>query len=216
MNKSLNIAIFASGSGTNALNILEYGLERFKNIKVKCVVTDNEEAGVIQKVNEFNRQNNLHVPIEVIPFKKSKNEVYSLAKKKHEETIVSYLNQMEVDWLVLAGYMRILSSEFIDTFYDKNLEQSRILNIHPSLLPKYPGKDAYEQAYESGDEVSGATVHFVDRGIDTGTIIKQKTFKRNNGDSLKEFKVKGMKVEYSLYPSVLQLLDDHKLSGLNT
>jgi phosphoribosylglycinamide formyltransferase 1 len=206
MSKSIkNIAIFASGNGTNAMNLLELSNGQLKTISIKCLITDNEQAGVIAKIRNHKIFHEL--PLYIIPFLKHEEEPYSVAKERHEKKISKVLNIHQIDWITLAGYMRILSSSFLEDYFDEKLQTNRVINIHPSLLPKYPGKDAYEQAYNSGDTQSGVTVHFVDGGVDTGPIILQKTFKRNPHDTLQDFKMRGLNLEYQIYKEALINLD---------
>ena len=218
MNKKIKnrFAIFASGNGSNALNLLSYTSRYLENSKVVCLLSDNPEAPIISKIkNDFS-----HVPVFVIPLKKSLNEKYSVAKKRQEMAILEKLKSLSVNWISLAGYMKILSEDFISLFhqevcgisYDKKT-LNRIINIHPSLLPKFPGKDAYRQAFESNEKSSGVTVHFVDGGVDTGQIIVQEKFQRKENDTLDKFTQRGLQTEYELYPKVFQMIDENKLGN---
>lgn len=189
----------ASGSGTNAENLLAYAQNK-NTFKITCVITDKEDAGVISRCEKFGTD------CFVVPVLKEEN-----AKKKQEEKILRILKENSVDWIFLAGYMRILSQDFIDSFWNQATEKSNIINIHPALLPQFPGKDAYEQAYEAGVKESGITVHHVDAGIDTGPIILQEKFNRREDDSLESFKARGLEVEYKLYKKAV----DHLFNGEN-
>ncbi len=182
----MNIAVLASGNGSNAENIIRYCLDKKTKLMVKCVITDNSCAGVITKAKK------LHTPVYISPHCKNKNKI------DNEKELVEILNKYNIDLICLAGYMQILSRNFINKFNFK------IVNIHPSLLPKYPGKSAYEQAYYSKDVQSGCTIHYVDSGVDTGPIIFQESFSKNPDDSLEEFKVKGLKLEHQLYKKFLK------------
>ena len=217
MSKYLNnIAIYASGNGTNAINILDCVSENLKETSVNCLITDQENAGIISKMKDHPLYHD--IPVVIIPFTLRRNkcavESYSDAKKRHESMILESLQRHHVDWITLAGYMRILSSDFLTHFYDKNLCCNRVINIHPSLLPKFPGKDAYELAFQSNDYISGATVHFVDSGIDTGEIILQQSFVRKREDSIDDFKRRGLQIEYQIYKKALILLDE-KIQNIN-
>jgi phosphoribosylglycinamide formyltransferase 1 len=206
MNSSVkNMAIFASGNGTNAMNILNCAHEELNHTTIKCLITDKADAGIIDKIKNnklFNR-----LPIYIIPFERNAGETYAEAKRIHEEKIKYALEDHHVNWITLAGYMRILSEQFIQNYFDEKLNINRVINIHPSLLPKYPGKDAYEQAFDSGDKISGITVHYVDAGVDTGPIILQKKYNRNKEDTLEEFKQRGLNLEYQIYREALVSLD---------
>ena len=174
-----------------------------------------------------------------------------LSRETHEEKVLDILANYEIDFVVLAGYMRVLSPRFLRAFKgvesgrDKLEQMSgscadtkvslrsgesssagqrraagppcartetvfhpeelyRIINIHPSLLPSFPGAHAYEDAWEAGVPESGITVHLVDELVDHGPILQQESFKRMPGDTLDSFKARGLAVEHKLYPSVLQ------------
>ncbi|EQC51623.1 formyltransferase family protein, partial [Bacteriovorax sp. DB6_IX] len=127
-------AIFASGNGSNAQNIIEY-LRGSRSLEVSIVITDNPDAYVIQRCLH------LGVDYKVIPFSKEKG------KAIHESEIIEVLKTYHVKWILLAGYMRILSSQFLSLFHDGSLSEARVVNIHPSLLPQYPGLNSYERAF---------------------------------------------------------------------
>lgn len=203
--QSKNIAIFASGNGTNAINILDCAKEELFNSTIKCLITDKKDAGIIVKINTHPVYKN--IPIYTIPFVKKIGESHPVAKARHEVEIKEILDSHHVNWIALAGYMKILSAKFLKCYFDESFQKNRVINIHPSLLPKYPGKDAYEQAFNSGDEVSGVTIHHVDSGIDTGPIILQKTFKRKKEDTFEDFKNRGLSLEYQIYREALVSLD---------
>ena len=178
-----SIAIFASGNGSNAIKLIECA--QSNNKEIACLISDNPNANIL-KVK-------LDIPVHLIP--------YNHSKTKHEEEILKVLKQYDVNWIFLAGYMRILSANFIQRFTHKN--KSQIINIHPSLLPKYQGLNAYERSYQNQDQYSGITIHYVDAGIDTGEIIIQGKFERTKADSLQDFIQKGLKLEHTLYPQIL-------------
>jgi phosphoribosylamine--glycine ligase len=191
--KRFNVALFASGNGSNVLNLLE----KFKDdqrIKFSCLIVDREDAGIIEKAKN-------KLPIYVIAAQKG-------MRRTHEREILKVLSKHEVNWVILAGYMRILSQKFLEQFYDESLKANKVINIHPSMLPHFPGKTAYEDAYAANVRTSGVTIHFVDSGIDTGPILLQQEFPRVEG--FENFKAKGMALEYELYPkAILNLLDQH-------
>ena len=187
----------ASGDGTNAINIIKF-LENKSYFNIIAVVSDNPDADVLRKTVE------LGVPVKVFPFNSS--FPFSISKKMQESEILSFARDMDIEWVFLAGYMKILSPVFIKAFYDSNLGVSKIINIHPSLLPLFPGKNAYKKSYDSEIEESGVTIHFVDSGVDTGTQILQKKFKREKADTFETFKQRGQKCEHSLYLEVIELI----------
>jgi len=126
-----------------------------------------------------------------------------LSRQEHESKILTALSSYTFDFIVLAGYMRILTPDFLKHFRDPR-GFYRVINIHPSLLPAFPGKSAYEEAFKYGVKVSGITVHLVDDQVDHGAILAQQAFPRHDEDTLETFMRRGLKVEHLLYPRVLQ------------
>lgn len=189
----LRAAIFASGNGTNAENILKHCAGN-KGLDIALILTDQPYAGVIQRAKAFN------VPYEIVPRLKDST------KEDHEAAIVTALDKYKVEWIFLAGYMRILSADFLRHFHDKALGVNRIVNIHPSLLPAFPGKDSYLAAFNAGVKVSGVTLHFVDDEVDSGPIILQKAFARNDEEDFDSFRARGMALEYDIYQEFLKHL----------
>ena len=121
-------------------------------------------------------------------------------REEHDREIVSVLREERVDLVCLAGYMRVLSPFFVDSFAD------RILNIHPSLLPLFPGLDAQRQALEHGEKVSGCTVHFVDNTLDGGPIISQRTVPVLEDDTVETLSARILEQEHILYPEAVALV----------
>jgi phosphoribosylglycinamide formyltransferase-1 len=201
--RKINLAIFASGNGSNAQNIIEFVQDRL-DMEVLVVITDNPDAYVIK------RAMNLGVPIEIIPIERDLYPNYKMAKKVQEDAIILKLKECGVDWVCLAGYMRILGKELLNAFYDKKLKGCRIINVHPSLLPAFPGRTAYKDSFEYGVAVSGVTIHLVDNGVDTGPIILQKSFVREG--TFEEYTKKGLEIEHELYRRVLELVSKDKVS----
>lgn len=196
-------AIFASGVGSNALNLIAYARENTNKFSVEVLVTDKEDAPVVMEAIR------LGVPVEVIPFISTGSP--KLDKKTHEEKILNSLKKYNISWIALAGYMRILSADFLANFYDKEIEKNKVINIHPSLLPDFPGKDGYGDAFFSGVPVSGITIHFVDSGIDAGPIFLQKTFERYPSDTLEDFISRGKKIEHEIYREAIKLLAEDRI-----
>lgn len=179
------IVIFASGRGTNAEAIYQYSLDG--KFQVSAIITDNPEALVIQKAMDWD------VPVHVI----SKDGGES--RKDHEKKIISILDTLEFNLIVLAGYERLLSSFFIKSF-----AKNSIINIHPSLLPAFPGLLSYERAFHEGVKESGITIHYVDEGMDTGKIIHQEKFDRHHHHELEDFKRSGLALEHKHYPRIIE------------
>jgi len=134
-------------------------------------------------------------------------------REEHEREIISVLREDQVDLVCLAGYMRLLSPCFVEAF------RMRILNIHPSLLPAFPGLDAQRQALEHGVKVSGCTVHFVDERLDGGPIIGQRAVPVLEGDTVDSLSARILEQEHKLYPEAITLVlatDEHGLHGFKT
>ena len=179
------IAVFASGSGSNFDTIALKALGGELPCEVSLLVCDHPDAGVIRKAESLG--------IETLVFQ-TKNFP---SKAAYEKMILQKVNDLGVDWLILAGYMRLLGETLLDAYPGK------ILNIHPSMLPAFPGKDAIGQALEAGVKETGVTVHFVDEGMDTGPIIEQETVKIAPYDDRDSLQHKIQKIEHELYPQVI-------------
>jgi len=150
------VAIFASGSGSNFEALVQASLDLRFLAKVQVLITDHSDAYCIKRAEKFN------IPVVIVDYKEGKANV--------EAKILETLKQYEVEYIFLAGYMRVLSPSFVKQF------QKKMLNVHPSALPKYPGLHAIEQALDNGDDTIGVTVHFVDEDVDEGPIINQSIF----------------------------------------
>ena len=181
------IAVFASGSGSNFQAIQE-AIERGDlQASIELVVTDKPGAFVVTRANNYG--------IEVLELAPKAFE----SKAAYEEAIVVALRAKEVEWIVLAGYMRLVSDVLLHAY------PNRIVNIHPSLLPSFPGKDAIGQAMEHGVKVTGVTVHYVDAGMDTGPIIAQAAVEVIDGDR-EATEQRIHQVEHALYTKTLNVL----------
>lgn len=188
----MNIVLMASGNGSNVVNLVNYS-KHLMNVTIVGIIVDRKSSALLNI--KFN------IPVYFIEKKKSMNSI------EHESLILEKVKELNASFILLCGYMRILSPYFLNHFYDDELKQNRVFNIHPSLLPKYVGAHAYHDAYISGDSESGVTVHFVDEGMDTGTIFKQIAFPRLETDSFDDFVNKGKAIEWEIYPYVLDWLE---------
>ncbi len=192
MGDSRGFYIFASGNGSNAEKLLEhyFNLKSQGRVLAPCLglVTNNENAGIIKRSEAFN------ISVLVIPSN-------GLEREEHENKILKQIETHKV-WIFLAGYMKILSPKFLKRFKDNGFY--RVVNIHPSLLPKYPGLRAYEKAYENNDKECGITIHLVDEGVDSGKILKQVTYQRDPSESFEVFQKRGLEVEHKIYPQVFE------------
>lgn len=187
------IVVLASGSGSNAEAIIRFAQEN-KSFEVKAVISDRVGAGVLE------RAQTLGVKAETVA--KLKIET----KEAYEQRLVNEIKKYNPEWVVLAGFMKLLSPEFLKQFHDRKIQQNRIVNIHPSLLPLFPGKEAYEQSFAGHNGEYGCTIHFVDEGMDTGKIIWQERLKVEAGDTFISFKARGLASENKIYPLILEKL----------
>jgi len=188
----LQLAILGSGRGSNAKAILEAIQRGELDAHVVCLISNMADAPVLKIAADFG------IPAIPVPH-------VGLTREAHEAKLLEALKPYKIDYLVLAGYMRLMTPKFLKAF------ENRVINIHPSLLPAFTGTHGYEDAYHYGVKVSGVTVHFVDEGLDTGPIIVQEAFPRMENDTLESFKARGLALEHALYPEALQLLAEDRL-----
>ena len=180
--KKLNTSVFISGRGSNLKSLIKYSKKNNKKIKIKLIISDNYFA----KGLNFAKKNKINSLI--VDYKK---------KKFAEKKILLSLKKNNINLICLAGYMRILSSQFIKKF------GRPILNIHPSLLPKYKGLDTHKKVLKSKDKFTGATVHLVNSKLDAGKIILQKKVRIYKKDTEKSLSKRVLKIEHKLYPAAL-------------
>ena len=181
--RNLSISIFISGRGSNLLSLIKYSKHNNSKIKINLIISNNK----FSKGLEFAKKN------------KIKYHVINYSEKsKAELKILGYLRKNKIDLICLAGFMKILSSSFIKKF------KNPILNIHPSLLPKYKGLNTHRRAIENKDKFSGATVHFVTPKLDSGKIILQKKIKISKNENEKSLEKKVLKIEHELYPNAIK------------
>lgn len=188
-----NIAIFASGSGTNFEAIVEACESKYIPGKVVLLVCDKKKAYVVERAKNHN--------IDTFVFTAKNYE----SKEAYETEIVEQLKAHNVDLICLAGYMRFCGKVLLDNY------AGRLINIHPALLPSFPGAHGILDAYNYGVKVFGVTIHYVDMGIDSGKIIAQRAFDYTPGDSLDEVEEKVHKVEHELYPEVVKKICEGEL-----
>ena len=180
--KKINIAIFISGRGSNLNNLIKFSRKKYSPIVIKLVLSDNR----IAKGLNYARKNK-------IKFKIVKYNNRNSSEKK----IIKYLNKENIKLICLAGYMKILSGQFINDF------RYKILNIHPSLLPKYKGLNTHERVLLNKDKYSGCTVHYVSKSLDSGKIILQKKIKISKNDTVDILSRKILKIEHEIYPKAI-------------
>ncbi|MFA9558424.1 phosphoribosylglycinamide formyltransferase [Evansella sp. AB-rgal1] len=192
----MNLAVFASGNGSNFEAVMEAVKSGAVQGEVKLLVCDKEQAFAIE------RAKNHGIPTFVASPKK-----YS-SKEAYETNVLKQLHENNVELIVLAGYMRLIGSTLLHAF------EHRILNIHPSLLPAFPGLDAIGQAFDAKVKVSGVTVHYVDAGMDTGPIIAQESIYIEDGDTREDVQRKIQQVEHQLYPATIQKVIEQITRGV--
>lgn len=180
------VLVFASGRGSNFVNLVKQS--KNYNYRVIALIVDNAESKAIEAAKE------LDIPYYVVMRQMDES------KARHEEKIKSYLETIPFDYIALAGYMRILTPEFVKRY------NKRVINIHPSLLPSFKGATAIEDAFNYGVRVSGVTIHYIDEGIDTGEIIEQEIIYVDDDETFESFKRKIHELEHELYPKVINRL----------
>ena len=181
--KKIKTAVFISGTGSNLKNLIKFSKIKNSSISIDLIITNNSKAKGLRFSNQFNIKKN------VSSFKDSK-----IAEAK----ILNLLKKENIDFICLAGFMKILSKNFIKKFNGK------IINIHPSLLPKYKGLGTHIKAIQNKDKVAGCTVHFVTAKLDSGKIILQKKVKILKKDTPNSLAKKVLKQEYKLYPAAIK------------
>lgn len=185
----MKIAVFASGTGSNFEAILEsIQFKKIKNVEVVLLVSDNPNALAVTKAK------NASIPVFSFQAKDYPD------KLTYEQEVLEKLTNHQVDFIVLAGYMRLLGPVLLKAY------DGKIINVHPSLLPAFKGKDAIGQALDYGVKVTGVTVHFVDEGMDTGPIIAQESVPVTMSMTREKLTIKIQEIEHRLLPEVIQSL----------
>ncbi len=181
----MNIAVFASGKGTNFSAIIRATKLGKIKANLALLVCDNPKAGAISRAKRAG--------IKVVLVERKD----FATKKDFEAKISQHLKGHKIDLIVLAGFMRVLSPDFVRKY------KNRIINIHPALLPAFKGAAGIKDAFDYGVKVTGVTVHFVDGQMDHGPIIMQKEVKIEEKDTLESLEVKIHRVEHKLYPEAI-------------
>lgn len=180
------VAIFASGSGSNAMNLIQH-FKGHSSIEIAFVLTNNSNAGIIKKADDAG----------------VKTIVLSNADVAQGDVLINLCNEENISWIVLAGYLRLVPADFIDSY------ENRIINLHPALLPKFGGKGMFGQhvhraVVESGETESGITIHFVNSEFDKGRIIAQFRCSVNVKDTATDVDRKIRVLEQSYLPAVVE------------
>jgi phosphoribosylglycinamide formyltransferase-1 len=186
----LRIGVLASGRGSNLQAIIDSSAAGEIDVDVAVVVSDREDAVALARAREAD------IPAVYVDPGGYRTRLTAEA----EQRFIDALDAHRVDVVALAGFMRVLHERFLSRY------EGRIVNIHPSLLPSFPGLDAQGQAFEYGVKWSGATVHFVDAGVDTGPIILQAVVPVFDGDTRDSLAARILREEHRIYPEALQLL----------
>ena len=180
--KKINIAIFISGTGSNLKNLINHSLKENSKFKITLVISNNPKAKGLNYTKEFK------IKKKIINYSNIKNA---------EKEILIELKKNKIDLICLAGFMKILSKNFIKNF------KGKMINIHPSLLPKYKGLNTHQRAIDNKEKYSGCTVHYVNSKLDSGKIILQKKVRILKNDTFKRLSKRILKHEHILYPKAL-------------
>ena len=175
-------AVFISGTGTNLKNLIKFSKKKESPISINLIISNKKKA----------------IGLKYAKIYKIEKKIISFSEpKKSEKKILKLLVKKRINLICLAGFMKILSKNFLFKF------KGKILNIHPSLLPRYKGLNTHKKALKNGDKFSGCTVHYVTENLDSGKIILQKKVKINKSDTEKTLEKKIKKEEYIIYPKAI-------------
>ncbi len=188
--KRLKLGVLGSGKGSNLAAIAEAAQRGEIPVDIVLVVADSPDAGILDKAKSYGITSRYIFP------GNSKTRL----ETKEEQNYITALKEAGAEWVALAGFMRILKNGFLNAFPEK------VINIHPSLLPMFPGLCAWKQAIDCGVKVTGVTVHYVDSGIDSGPIIAQRAVPVLKNDTPETLHQRIQLEEHKLYPAVLKEL----------
>lgn len=191
----LKLAIFGSGSGTNCQAIIDAVEAGTLDAEIKCILSDVEDSMILERARKH------HIPaiwFDCAPFK-------TKLDGEGEQKVLRLLEEHDVNFIALAGFMRIVKNGLLNAY------AGRIINIHPSLLPSFPGLDGGKQAFDYGVKFTGCTVHFVDAGVDSGSVINQKCVAIEDSDTLDSLMTKVHAQEHIAYPEALQWIAEGRI-----
>ena len=180
--KKIKTAVFISGTGSNLKNLIKFSKTKISPILIKLIISNSKKAKGLKYSTQYN------IEKKIVNF----NNNFS------ENKILDYINKKNIKFVCLAGFMKVLSKNFIKKF------KGKIVNIHPSLLPKYKGLNTHKRALKNKEKFSGCTVHYVTIKLDSGKIILQKKVKIKKKDTLNSLKKKVLKKEHWLYPAAIR------------
>ena len=196
MSKPFRLGVLGSGKGSNFVAIADAVAAGKIPAEVAIVLSDVENAGILAHARERK------IPARFIPPGKFRTKL----EEEAEHAVVEALRAANVELIVLAGFMRVLKGEFLRAF------EGRIVNVHPSLLPSFPGLAAWRQALDHGVKVAGCTVHFVDAGVDSGAIIGQQTVQVLDQDTAESLHQRIHAAEHELYPKCVAAIARGEIS----
>jgi phosphoribosylglycinamide formyltransferase-1 len=176
-----NTCIFISGQGSNLKNLIARSRDNSFPIKISLVVSNNKDANGLNYAKKFN-----------IPYLFINTKI-----KNYENKVLIYLKKYKISFICLAGFMKIISNTLINNY------QRKIINIHPSLLPKFKGLNTFSRMLKNKEKKAGCTVHYVNKKLDSGNLIVQKKFIVNSQDDEKILKIKTQKLEYLAFPEAI-------------
>jgi phosphoribosylglycinamide formyltransferase-1 len=189
----LKLGVLISGNGSNLQSIIDHIEKGSLKATIKIIISNNPDAFGITRAKKHG-----------IPFVVLKNSDFK-SKEEFDSALIKTLKDNGVDLVILAGFMRIISPAFLKAFPNK------VMNIHPALLPSFPGLHGQRQAWEYGVKFSGCTVHFVDEGMDTGPIIIQRVVPVQDDDTEEMLAARILTEEHKIYPQAIQLYAEGKI-----
>jgi phosphoribosylglycinamide formyltransferase-1 len=194
MSKKLSLAVLLSGNGTNFQAIVDSIENGYLKATIKIVISNNKDAFGLKRAENHNIKNL------VMDHKDFED------RKSYDQKLKEVIKEESVDFIILAGFMRILGSDFVKNFPNK------IINIHPSLLPKYPGLNTHKKVLENKDKEHGVTVHLVDEGLDSGPIIGFIKILVEDDEKEKDLENKIHKIEHFIYPKILSEFQEGRIT----
>ena len=189
--KTFKVAVLISGNGSNLQSLID-NFKKESLIDIKCVISNKENAFGLERATEANIDNFF---VDHTKFK---------TREEFDQELIKILEEYDPDLIVLAGFMRILSELFVDKYIGK------LINIHPSLLPKYPGLETHKKVIENKDSHHGVTIHYVDKTLDGGPICAQSQMEVKT-DNIKDLQNQIHQIEHEMYPLVIKQIAEGKL-----
>ena len=181
--KKTKVAVFISGTGSNLKNLIKFSNKKNSPISINLIISNTKKAKGLRYAKQYN------IEKKVLNFNNNKT---------NEKKILKFLVKKKINFICLAGFMKILSKNFIKRF------KGKIINIHPSLLPKYKGLNTHERVINNNENISGCSVHYVTAKLDSGKIIMQKKIKISKEDTAISLRKKILKKEHKLYPAAIR------------